>query len=298
MGVQLRKGDLLASRAIRIAREQLSKAIKLVEGDGTSDRDEMVHGVRKRIKKSRALILLARGSVGRKAIEKVDRRLREAARPLSRARDASVLIATLDALAGRSVGLVPAVAFDEARQALLEHRDRVIRDELEEGDALPKFTKALRSTRRQLMKWDLGDRRSDPAEAFKRAYKRGREAYEIALGEASVEALHELRKRAKAFVYQLRILDSDSTGPFARLERLATLLSDELGELHDLDVLRQFLSGRVGATPVLTTLDRRRLDLRRVVLQRAGVVFFDKPREFSKTLAASEDRLETVGGKA
>ena len=294
MGVRIRRDKLEASGALEVAREQISKAIRLAGGDSPGDRDAVVHEVRKRIKKARALVQLSRSAAGRKAIERADRRLREASRPLSTVRDASALIATLDALADRSLGLVPVAAFDAARSGLLGHRDRVIRDELDRGDALRKAAKSLRSARRRLAGWDPGDERADPIEDYRHAYRRAREAYKLASSGPSVESLHELRKRSKAFAYQLRVLGSDPAGPVARLSRLAALLSDELGELHDLDVLRSFVSDRAGAAPVLATLDRRRLDLRRLALQRAGVVFFDKPGAFSGTLAASWDRLERV----
>ena len=296
MGLQQRSGEASTLEAIGIARDQISKAIRLAEGAEASDREEVVHAIRKRIKKARALVGLVRDAVGRKAADKANRRLREASLPLSKVRDASALIATLDGLAERSVGLVPIGAFDEARSSLVEHQNQVFREVLDEEDALEKATKILKSTRRRMRSWDAGDGRTDPIAAFKRSYKRGRDAYDAACTDPSPDSLHELRKRVKAFEYPLRALDVHPSGRVARVQRLATLLADELGELHDLDVLQSFLEGRAGSSPVFKALDRRRPDLRRGALLRAGVVFFDKPRAFAKALEASSSMAETAQG--
>jgi CHAD domain-containing protein len=284
VGFQYRTDGSGVEGAVGRAREQLSKAIQLLERGSGPDRDSTVHEVRKRIKKARALIRLARGSVARKSIEKADRGLRDAARPLSTVRDASVLIQTLDTLTDRPTELLPSESLGEARAALEAHRDRVAFRQLVEGDALARALKALRSSRRRLAKWDVDGDHAEPIGAYQRAYRRGREAFGVASADPAAEKLHELRKRVKAFGYQLRTVEGDEGGPVARLQRLADLLADELGELHDLDILREFLVHLDESSPLLRPLDRRRLDLRRSALQRAGVVFFDKPRAFARKL--------------
>lgn len=275
---------------------QISKALKLVQGEAAGNGDEVIHEVRKRIKKARALVQLSRGAVGRKAREKVDRRLREAARPLSALRDASVLIATLESVVEgpRDQDLSDALA--EARAALEAHRDRVADWQFEGDRALSRVSKALRETRRRLGRWDaLGD--ADPVEAFKRTYRRGRAAYKEASVDPSPSRLHELRKRVKELGYQLATVEADPSGPIGRLERLADLLGDELGEVHDLDVLREFLVDLEKSGPILEKLERRRLGLRHSSLQRARVVFFDRPRAFAKLLEAAPERVEAASAE-
>lgn len=258
------------------------------------DPDSTIHEVRKRIKKVRALILLARGAVGRKPIAKADRRLREAARPLSAVRDASVLIKTLDSLADRSDDRPSTEAFDEARASLEAHRDRVASEHLDDGEALDRASKALRSTRQRLARWDVDGGDAEPIAAYKRAYRSGREALKVASDDPSAETLHELRKRVKALGYQLRTVDADPLGPVARLQRLTNLLADELGEAHDLDVLHEFLADLDESSPILGSLDRYRLGLRRSSLRRARVVFFDKPRAFARKLEAVTEAVEVA----
>jgi CHAD domain-containing protein len=278
--------------AVGRARSQLSKAIQLLDREPGPDRDPTIHEVRKRIKKARALIRLARGSVGRKAIAKVDRRLREASRPLSAVRDAAVLIATLDGLADRSRDLAPTVDFTEARRDLESHRDRVAVEQIDEGKALARGSKILRSTRRRLGKWDVTGAETGPIGAYRRAYRHGREAFSDASADPSAGSFHELRKRVKALDYQLKIVEADPAGPVARLRRLAGLLADELGEIHDLDILREFLTNRDASSPIFGPLDRRKLGLRHSALQRAQVIFLDKPRAFAKMLEAATEHVE------
>jgi CHAD domain-containing protein len=279
---------------IQIAREQLSKAIRLLVEEPALDRGVIVHEVRKRIKKVRALLGLARGSANSKAIRKADRRLRDAGRQLSEVRDSSVLISTLDALAARSVGLVPPELSARARAPLVARLDEIVREVLDDDKALARTSKALRSVRGRLGDWESIDVRSDAPPALKKTYKEARGLFKVVADEPTSERLHELRKRVKTLGYQLRVLDAESTSPAARLQRLAGLLADELGEIHDLDVLRPFLESGEGSGPLLGALDRRRLDLRQAAIQRAGVVFRDRPRAFLGSVEDSSKPVETA----
>jgi CHAD domain-containing protein len=280
--------------AIEIAREQLSKAIRLLTEEPIRARDELVHEVRKRVKKIRALLKLARGTVSLKEIRKVDRRLRDASRPLSVARDASALISTLDALADRSVGLVSIEALNRARALLVARQDEIVGEVLDDDRTFARTSKALRSVRRKVGEWGSSEDRSDTLSALKRTYKEARDFFEVAADHPSSDSLHDLRKHVKGLGYQLRALDAKSSGPASRIERLAGLLGDELGEIHDLDVLRPVLESQEGSEALLSILDRRRLDLRHGALQRAGVIFQQKPRAFLRSLGESLSPVKTA----
>ncbi len=270
------------------------KALRRLDRESDEGRDSTVHEVRKRIKKARALIRLARGSIGRGEARKAGHQLREAAHPLSAVRDAAVLLQTFDALANRADQHAQARSFAEVRVSLEVHRDQVVREQLDEANALGRVSKALRATRRRMADWDPGGGRPSPIGAYRQAYRRGRDASKIALRDRSAVSLHELRKRVKALDYQLRTIDADPSGPLARLQRLAGLLADELGEVHDLDVLRAFVKDLDESSPILVPLDRRRLGLRRSALRRARVVFSDKPRAFARTLEAAAKSVEAA----
>jgi len=298
---QYEEGESAGAGARRMAREQLGMALaRLGPGDGPAgDRGEVVHEVRRRIKKARALLRLARPSVGRKSLAKADRRLRDAARPLSEARDASAQIGAIDDLAGRFGATAPPGTFDEARRALVERGDAVARLVLDERDALAAAAGALRLIRRRLKRWDLDDDDSDPVDGLKHSYGRARGGFDTASADPTPESLHEWRKRVKAFAYQLRALRPDPSGIGLRIARLAGLLGDELGQAHDLDVLRATLTdparALAGPAEVLDRLDHRRDDLRRSALQRGEAAFRAKPGAFARSLRGPARHAGTPG---
>lgn len=289
-----RREETAVQRAIQAVQDHLRRAIRSLSRISISGRDEAIHEVRKRIKKARALIRLAEGAVGHKSIRKANRRLRDAAKPLSEIRDSSVLIVALDSLTDQSAGRAPCEEFAHARAALVSSQAKMVRSVLEEGDLLARVSRDLHAIRRRVSDWDANDFGTGLSPILKQSYKACRERFSIVETNPSSEALHELRKRVKILGYQLHFCEPHPTGPAARINQLAALLADELGEIHDFDVLRAFLETLEGSGPVLISLDRRRLDLRRVALQRARVVFRDKPRLFVRSLETSIRQVESV----
>src|SRR4051794_29055581 len=62
--------------------------------------DETVHAARKQLKRARASLRLLRGAIGEDEYARENTRLRDAARPLARVRDAKVLLAAVERLLG------------------------------------------------------------------------------------------------------------------------------------------------------------------------------------------------------
>src|SRR5690242_20693021 len=89
----------------RVRREQLDKAAEALR-DG-EDPVEAIHDARKRIKKTRALLRLARPGLTDGEYRRRNRALRDAGRGMSANRDADVLPETVDLLAERFVGQYP-----------------------------------------------------------------------------------------------------------------------------------------------------------------------------------------------
>src|SRR4029453_4660084 len=76
---------------------QVEKALGALDGRRPLT-DETVHDARKRLKRARAGLRLLRAALGNRAYRRENRALRDAARPLSEARDAKVLVETFDEL--------------------------------------------------------------------------------------------------------------------------------------------------------------------------------------------------------
>src|SRR3954454_12297771 len=77
----------IADSVRRTAREQLEAAAAQLE-QGDEDPAAAVHGARKRLKKTRALVRLARPALPRASYREENRALRDRGRALSAARDA------------------------------------------------------------------------------------------------------------------------------------------------------------------------------------------------------------------
>src|SRR5919109_184691 len=99
----------------RIATEQLGSAIRRLSDAEGDDRAEAVHDARKSVKKARALLRLVRPGLDSSAYRAEMDALRDAGRLLSGTRNADVLLATIDTLAARYAGHLPATAFGELR---------------------------------------------------------------------------------------------------------------------------------------------------------------------------------------
>src|SRR5262245_11848944 len=85
----------------RFIRAETRKALKSIGGEGSRSSgrgpsDEKVHDTRKRLKRARAAVRLARPALGDRAWRRENESLRDAGRPLSAIRDSRILIDTLD----------------------------------------------------------------------------------------------------------------------------------------------------------------------------------------------------------
>ena len=114
--------ESVATAIVRCGREQLDRAVsELSEGIG-EDPVKAIHDARKAIKKERSLLRLARGAMPARQRRRENAALREAARRLSGARDADVMIASVEALSERFSGQLPATTFDSIREHLESRR--------------------------------------------------------------------------------------------------------------------------------------------------------------------------------
>jgi len=103
MAYQIKRGERVGKGVRRIVRQQIRKAVREAR-DRDLPQEERVHQVRTRLKRSRAALALIRrvgGKHGRGDIRRDERRLRDAARILSRPRDLAVQAHTFRLLATR-----------------------------------------------------------------------------------------------------------------------------------------------------------------------------------------------------
>ena len=98
MAKQLRNTESGTRGIRRILRQQTAQALEALHRDPQLS-DEVVHEVRKQLKKVRAALRLLRKALGSRTYDRENTVFRNAARPFTEVRDAKVLMDTLDTLA-------------------------------------------------------------------------------------------------------------------------------------------------------------------------------------------------------
>jgi CHAD domain-containing protein len=278
------KGDSAATKeASKILRRQIDKALDSLKKQRISD--VRIHRARKQIKMARATVRLLRSGLSGKQYRHANNELRDAARPLSEARDSTVLRVTFDHLLnevrGRGVGNDGrAVGRMLARNQTQAHR------RIAGPHELPHARQLLRKVRTLASHWRAGHRGwSVIGKGLSRVYGDGRDALYSALETRTDDAFHAWRKQVKYLRHQLRLLQPIWPGPIEALVQELHALSDALGDDHDLAVLRGQLAARNapfqdegGRQRLLAQLDGRRASLQRKAL-RLGARMYEEPAD-------------------
>jgi CHAD domain-containing protein len=228
--------------------------------------DSSIHAARKTLKRARATLRLLRPALADATYRRANTTLRDAGAGLRAARDAKVLLHTVDALLGSERRLVQAVLGSLGR--MLE-RERVAasRALVRDGHGVAWSVDILTSLAADVQRWRVS--RADSAYvvvALRRTYKKSRKAMALATVRRTDASLHEWRKQLKYFVYQLQLLQPLRPKYLGKRLRMARQLAGMLGLAHDLAVLRQKIKLQTGRTitraelsACVAALDRRRL---------------------------------------
>jgi CHAD domain-containing protein len=292
---RLERGEGAGEGVRRIARGQIELASELLEHSRAGDVDEAVHEARKRLKRLRALVRLARDGLGDEVYRRENAGFRDVGRDLSAVRDAQVMVDTLQGLIDRYRAELADGAFRGLLDALTGEAQaahkRLAGDPAAVGGALS----ALEAMRTRVATWPLGEGEGARALApgFERIYRRGRYAARAARKDASTENLHELRKRAKDLWHAAQVVRPVAPKQMKKLTRDAHRLADLTGDDHDLAVLlegarRRANTLRPGELQLLGALvDRRRRELQREALGRARKVYARKARKVAKRVASA-----------
>src|SRR5687768_1236571 len=181
----------------RAAGRQLDTAAEELGSATGGERTAAIHTARKSIKKTRALLRLARSGMPRDAYREQSRALRDTGRLLSATRDADVLAQTIDALAHRYVGQLPSSGFTALR------RDVAKLAAVPDTDARIDRARAdLAELAANVAAWPVDDVGwSTVRKGATRAYARGRTGFARACSTSDPDVMHEWRKRVKDLWY-------------------------------------------------------------------------------------------------
>jgi hypothetical protein len=298
-----------ASGYRRIVLAQLDLAIEHLSDESLLAPEQAVHETRKALKRVRALTRLLEGELGAKRADRERAVLRDAAARLAGARDAEVMVSTLDALVeshSRELG---------RRRGVMELRTDLERERMRasarmSGDVATRERVAgeLAAVRARVGKWKLPKNRSAAkltGPGLEHIYRAGRAGRRRA-GRRSADprVLHRWRKHVKDLRYAAEVLDvrgaaSAGSKPagkrrskqskreakrgrrIAKVARRADGLSEMLGEEHDLMLLAERvrahkpLKRRRKRTRkrLLRAISRRRKRLRKRALREGELLY-------------------------
>ena len=325
----LLREETAANGCKRIALGQLDLAIELLGGASSSSSssvspEEAVHETRKALKRVRALIRLLEGELGAKRARRERAVLRDAAARLAGARDAEVMVSTLDALMerhprklGRRRGVV------ELREVLERERRDASARTLEDAATRERVAAELADVRARVSKWKLAEHRSADeltAPGLEHIYRAGHTGRRRAgRRKPGPRVLHRWRKHVKDLRYAAEILDvreppgAEPSGKrgtkrrskhppkrrskhaskrLAKVARRADGLGEMLGEEHDLMLLAKKVRGhkplqrrrRRSRKLLLRAISRRRARLRRRALREGERLYERKPKRFVRNV--------------
>jgi CHAD domain-containing protein len=273
----------------KAAAKQLCKNVEALTGQAELDADEAAHDARKRTKKLRALIRLARPELGDKVYRRENRALRDAARLLSPVRDAWVLVEALDDLVTPADEHLSPDAVAGFRAALAgEHRE--LQTGLEEDGAPQQAAAAYEQVLARVPRWPLKDHGWDSLDAgMEEVFRRGRHAMNRARAKGGAEDFHEWRKQVKYLRHQFGLLRRVWPDVLEAMENTADELGERLGADHDLAVLRERVEGEPALVPVVQEALMRRIDTRRKEHQREALalgrrLYAEKPSALRQRL--------------
>jgi CHAD domain-containing protein len=288
MAAQVEQCEAAAKGIRRILRKQVENALESLTAGRLTD--EKVHDSRKRVKKARAALRLLRDALGESTYTRENTALRDVARPLSEVRDSKVLLDTLQKLNDRFHQDCRGLALDGLRRALNRERRALRREVLGRAAPLRSEIGTLRKIHSDAMQWHVGKHDWTVIGCgLEQVYGKGRRALSAAESEGTPECFHEWRKQVKYLRHHLEFLTPVWPKLLAELAGQAHKLADDLGDEHDLTVLREKAEANRDAIAtdlglLLALIDRRRLELRDRALALGRQLYEEKPGAFATRL--------------
>jgi len=282
----------LTSEVRRIVAEEIDGALEHLAA-ARDDPDKNLHECRKRLKSLRALLCLVRS--GDKAFFRAENaRYREVSARLAGPREAAALIETVDRLAEAFPDETAGGALDPVRDRLVARRDGIVNKGA--GTAIDAAVASSKAGLKQIGKLALPGQSESAADiladGFRRTMRRARKAFDHAKTRGTPEDFHELRKALKAHSKHLSLLRTLWPTPVKAERKDVDALAEELGDLHDIFVLRALLKdkdqplGGASETRLLGRLSKRsERRLGKACLADASRLLHDRPKRSAKKVA-------------
>ncbi len=300
----------------RMAIQQAELAIAEIDGATPASMERAVHNARKSIKRLRTIVRLLEGQLGPDVCAREHASLRAAAAGLAGARDAEVMLATLERLIERHPRrLAGNRQIKRLRARMAEDRDRAEAEAIEAATRLA-VTQQLRGFRARAIGWQLLESQGIGSvdSGLRRIYTQGRKRRRRARKSGGMRAMHQWRKRVKDLRYAVEILQRSEPprrGSRSKRERAraeagwlrgiagrADDLGELLGEEHDLAVLGEWLQTegkrrglkRKMRRRLAKLIARRRVELRRRALRKSSKLYERSPEQFMARMRQASQR--------
>jgi CHAD domain-containing protein len=311
-------GELPLAGLRRMMLAQADIAIEaLASADSIEQGEQAVHETRKAIKRMRTLLRLLREELGEPVYARENAALGELGHSLAGTRDAEVMLDTFQALIARgSRQLRGRHGVARLRAELQAERERTRTELLEDAVGRQRAIRQLKTFRDRAGKWGTDASERAVEQGARRLYQRGRRGYRQAKRgkRPHTRRMHEWRKRVKDLRYVAEALGPTEQSPvnrkasaakaakwLRRVAKRADLLSELLGEEHDLAVLSEWIEGRysergrgaVGrrtAKELSRLIVKRRRKLRRRALREGKRLYDHSGKGFTRRIRAAQIR--------
>jgi len=286
--LRFRTGETLSEGLDRVVDEQFRIALSLVEV-APDAQPAAVHETRKALKRLRAMLRLVRDSISLDSYHTDNAMLKLIAAELSTVRDTWVMAEVLDRLLPHDPEAADTVdTLTERLQARYRAESLAL---LENEAQMESIVEQLASVRNHSSKWSVLRGELDtplPHEfasispGLQRVYKRGRRGMRIVADSPTDTLLHVWRKRVKYLRHQVEALNVLDPANLQLVEQDLEVLSDLLGDDHDLAVLVVRLNDDpalvegLDIEPVLAAIAQKRLELQAEAVD-LGRKFFEDP---------------------
>jgi len=289
MPYRIKVGEAVRPSVRRIVVEQIDRAVAEIDNPRL-DTDVTVHQVRKRCKKIRAVLRLVRVGLPAATYARENAFFRDTARRLSDVRDAAAMRETYEKLMKTAGDAALRRRFAPVRRALRRRCRQLLAKGTDLDQRLAEVRQALQAARRRVARWAVPEKDfAALAGGLAKTYRRGRNGLGIAYAEPTDVHFHTWRKRVKYHRYHVRLLRK-MWAPLLKARRAELqVLSDLLGDDHDLAVLAAALRespGDFGPAEQVRAL-RRLVARRRAVLQKEARplgqrLFAEKPSRLAE----------------
>jgi CHAD domain-containing protein len=299
MAWRFEPGEPLPDAFSRVAGEEIA-AIQADLSSCHADCDRAVHQARRRFKRLRALLRLARPALGVQFAAE-NRRWREAGRQLAAKRDAAVLGASFDAMAVRCGDALPEADLAPLRAHLTGEAPSPPGESHDLDRVLQAVFAELDEAKERLHGLEWPESRKDLSRGLQQSQRRLRKSWKRARGGSDPEALHEWRKRVKDQMAQLGLLREVIPDDLKERRKDEKRVAELLGGDRDMLLLCESLAGAVppgteaSRDLLLKEIAARRQELRCAALQAGEAISGEKAKRFAKQLASCWDEASRNG---